>query len=151
MDKFSQVLNQKEKEFFPKPKKMSKFYESAMSQAKSFDVFISEQDMPPEEAPGEAMPSPEMQGSEQPTEPEPPELNDKPYNILAWVAYQALMTDPSDVSNSPFYDQLQDLTDGGDKAAINSPERGVRVFQAIEEIMKNLDTPSNSDLPVSGE
>jgi len=159
MKKFENVLEKYRQEVEPKEVKLSEFYKS-IAKKNPINIYLTEQDAPPEEAPSidPGGPPPMQMNSpgglgpaDEPEEPAEVELENIPYALMAWYAFKALLINPSEITSSEYYDQLQDLTGGGDKAKIDSPEKGVRIFQVIEKIIDDKETPSNSDIPQTAE
>jgi hypothetical protein len=148
--RFNKILSEKTNEWFPQKKPTTRFYKS-ITKNNPVGIFLTEQDAPAEPAPATPPPATPAPGAEQEGTPgtEEVKLENIPYNLLGWYAYKALMTDPADISSSPFFDQLQELTGGGEKSSIDSPEKGVRVFQTIQKIIEGTSTPVNAELPAA--
>ena len=137
MKRFDEILEEKTEEFFPTPKQLSKFSE-VMTRKNFTDIYLTEQEeleAPPTDAPA----------------PEAPALEDKPYSTLGEVAYKALLINPADIQDSPYFDRLKTLTQDGRN--VNDAETGVRVFQLIEKIIDDaLDAfPTDESMPAASE
>lgn len=105
--------------------------------------YLSEQELPPGGAPPSQGPGTPPTAPAEP-EPAPAEPLNKPYNVLAYIAYRALMLDPAEISESTAFRHLQDKAgDIGDRGDIKTPEQGLEILVAIEELLNSLDTPES--------
>lgn len=149
--KFQETFNQYDEQFNPKPIVKTAF-QKAMEQNR-FDLYV-EQELPPPVGGDEPPPAGEMDTGapaeadpQVGTEIEEPKLEDKPYAWMGYIAYKALMTDPSDLNeNSTFEALTQEIGDIVDKSDITTPEMGLKVLIAINKIIDEYDVPRSANI-----
>lgn len=140
--KFAQTFAQYDEQFNPKPVVKTAF-QKAMEQNR-FDLYV-EQELPPPVGGDEPPPvdDPAAADPQVGTEIEEPKLEDKPYSWMGYIAYKALLIDPSDLSENATFDELaQEIGDVVDKTDITTPEMGLKVLIAINKIIDEYDVPA---------
>lgn len=143
---FNDTLKQYNEQFDPITRKLTAFEKSMIENR--FNLVV-EQELPTGEE-GEVAPPADALAGAEPGIPDPnigseieePELKDKPYSWMAYIAYKCLLLDPAELEGNTAFDELtEEIGDIVGKGDIKTPEMGLKIMIALNDIIEEHDVP----------